>query len=325
MPSPAKIHTNKSVLFITTSIEQGLLLLSNPLAKVCIKSALARAQALHRVRICAYVVEATHVHMLVVVDNPDDIKDFMDRFKTESSHAINRILGRRKRTIWCRGYDSPPVLTLSTAMRYLVYLYTNPAKDNLVDSIEEYPGLSSWKMFRSGKFEEEFSYIRRPHFRSVSDRARSPKRYAALAGELLSKAEAKLPFCITPNAWMECFGVMTESEQAKVNEILLRWIKAEEQKFRDKRCKEGKRVLGRERLLQQAFDTTYLPDRHGKRMWCLCDEVPLRKEFIAWAKELLSQARQVYERWKRGDFGVKYPPGLYPPSMPKLAEPLELW
>ena len=31
------------------------------------------------------------------------------KFKTESAHAVNRLLGIRKRTIWCEGYDSPMV------------------------------------------------------------------------------------------------------------------------------------------------------------------------------------------------------------------------
>ena len=324
MPSPPKLHFNKSVLFVTTSIEQGLLLLANPLAKTAIKSALARAQALYPIKVVAFVVEATHVHLLLVVeDNPDDVKNFMERFKTESSHAINRILGRKKRTIWCDGYDSPPLLTLTTAMEKLIYLYTNPAKDGLVDSIDDYPGLSSWEMFKSGKHEEEFSWIRRPHFAKVSKRARLPKNYAALAGELLSKAEKKYTFRITPNAWMECFGVTSEEEQAKLNEELLRCIKAKEQEFLQKRLEAGKCSFGRQRLIEQAFNTTHLPDRSGKRMWCLSDDVKLRKEFIAWVKELLSQARQVYLRWKEGDFSVKYPSGLYPPSMPRRPEPVE--
>jgi len=95
------------VLFVTFSLEQGLLLLANPLCLAIIKSCLARAQFKHPVTISAFVIEATHVHLILVVNNPEDIPGFIGYFKRESAHMLNRVLGRRKRTVWCEGYDSP--------------------------------------------------------------------------------------------------------------------------------------------------------------------------------------------------------------------------
>ena len=39
-------------------------------------------------------------------------------------------------------------------------------------------------------------------------------------------------------------------------------------------------------------------------------------------KALMQKARAVRQRWKLGDVAVPYPPGLYPPGMPKLANSL---
>ncbi len=36
----------------------------------------------------------------------------MERFKCETGHAVNRLLGRRQVTVWCQGYDSPAILAL---------------------------------------------------------------------------------------------------------------------------------------------------------------------------------------------------------------------
>ncbi|WKZ56141.1 MAG: hypothetical protein QY326_05220 [Bdellovibrionota bacterium] len=83
MPSPRKYHPHGSVLFVTASLEEGLLLVANPLCQAIVRTCLARAQFLHPVRICHFLFEATHVHMLLVVDNPEDVSDFMERFKTE--------------------------------------------------------------------------------------------------------------------------------------------------------------------------------------------------------------------------------------------------
>ena len=41
-------------------------------------------------------------------------------------------------------------------------------------------------------------------------------------------------------------------------------------------------------------------------------------------KDLYSKGKEVLKNWKNGDYSVPYPLGLYPPSMPKLGELLEL-
>ena len=150
-----KFHPPRSVLFITTSLEEGLLLKSNPLMRLILESCLAKAQALHRVRICHFLFEETHVHIILVVDNPEDVPAFIGRFKTESAHSINRLLGRRKRTVWCEGYDSPILASPVDVIREIVYLYTNPSKDDLVDGIEEYPNFSTWENYKTKGQEED--------------------------------------------------------------------------------------------------------------------------------------------------------------------------
>ena len=147
-----KYHPNKSVLLVTFSIEEGLLLLSNPLCEGIIKSCLASALRMHPIKISHMIVNATHLHLVVVVINPDDVCDFIRYFKTESALRINAVLGRDKRTVWCEGYDSPIVLTPIRALMAISYLYANPAKDNLEESIDLYPGVSSWKMFIKGEY-----------------------------------------------------------------------------------------------------------------------------------------------------------------------------
>ena len=116
-----KYHPHGSVLFCTCSIEEGLLLLANPLCEAIIRSCLARACARYPVRICHMIVEATHVHLVLVVINPDDVSAFFRYFKGESAHMINGLLGRNKRTVWCEDYDSPIVLTPIRALMAFIH------------------------------------------------------------------------------------------------------------------------------------------------------------------------------------------------------------
>ena len=124
---------------------------------------------------------------------------------------------------------------------------------------------------------------------------------------------------IEPDAWMELFGIEDEKERQQVNEKVLRMVRESERSYEDIRREEGRTVLGRDLLAAAHLDLDYVPQRKGKKMWCICDDVDLRVRYIEWAKSLKKQARAVYERWKAGDYSVKYPPGVFPPAVPKIA------
>jgi hypothetical protein len=322
MNKKMKYHPHGSVLFCTISLEEGLLLLANPLCQVILKSCLARACAKYPVRLCHFIVEATHVHLVLVVINPDHVEGFFRYFKTESAHMINGLLGRNKRTLWCEGYDSPIVLTPTRALIAIAYLYSNPAKDNLETSIDRYPGFSSWKMFRSGTLTRRWKRLRRPQFAPISRDSNNLRGYAKFAADALAASDEVQTFTLEPNAWMEAFGYRSPEQQQKLNEQLTTRIRLLEKRAEKRRMQERRRVFGRDRLLAQVFDTTYRPKRRGRRMWCLSEKRGTRLEFIRFFKALMQKARAVRERWKLGDITVPYPPGLYPPSMPKLANTL---
>lgn len=298
------------------------MLLANPLCKAIVKSCLAAACALYPVKICHIIVEATHIHLVLVVINPDHVEAFFRHFKTESAHMINGLLGRNKRTLWCEGYDSPIVLTPTRALIAIAYLYANPAKDNLEISIDRYPGFSSWKMFQSGKVTRHWKRLRRPQFTAITRDANNLRGYSKRAEEILASSDEIQTFTLEPNAWMEAFGYHLPEEQRKLNEHLVARIRLLEDRAEKKRVREKKSVFGRERLLTQVFDTSYRPKRKGRRMWCLSEKRSVRVEFIRFFKALMQKARAVREKWKLGDVTVPYPPGLYPPSMPKLANAL---
>lgn len=320
-----KYHPHRSVLFVTFSVEEGLLLLCNPLCETIIKGCLARAQHLYRVRICHFLVEATHIHMLFVVENPADIPSFLRHFKTESAHLLNSLLGREKRTVWCDGYDSPIVLTPLRALLAIVYLYSNPAKDNLEESIERYPGFSSWSMYQKSKLTHHWPRIRRTMVRPLPPDSQNLRGYTKEAEHLLRKAQTKHVFLLEPNAWLEAFDITDSVEQARLNAVILERLRRVEKRAQQKRQLTKKRIIGATALTRQVFNLYYRPRRGGKRMWCLSESRKIRVRFIRFFRELMNRAREIRSMWNRGDFSLPYPLGLYPPCLPKLAEPLGAW
>jgi REP element-mobilizing transposase RayT len=320
MSQPRKLLFNKTVIFVTTAIEEGLPLPPNALINSILLSIIARAQTLYPVRVCHFLFEANHLHMILVVDNPDDVKDFMCRLKTESAHAINRLLGKDKHTIWCEGYDSPTVLTADDVIREIVYLYTNPAKDGLEDSITKYPGLSSWQMFTTKQHTVECPWIQRHMITKLKHYSLTAKQAHTLAKQLQERARYLHTFSIEPNAWMECFGVLEQQQQEELNQRVIAEVQAVERGYRRERKRKGGKVIGAKKLMQRSINVHYIPQRAGQRSWCICKDAKLRIGFIELAKALVEAACAVYQSWKAGDYTAKMPLGLYAPALPKRAE-----
>lgn len=319
MPRLRKVAINNTAIFLTTSVEEGIMFPPNALTKLLITNCLAKAQEHHPVTVCHFVVSGTHLHMLIVVRNPDDVRGFMERFKTESAHAINRLLGRKKRTVWCEGYDSPTLLSAERAIEKIVYIYGNPNKDNLVDSIDNYPGLSSWKEYQNGRTTYRTYYIPRDDIKKLPEEQMDYEGYQREARRLSYKKK-KNRFVIEPNAWMKCFKIEDREEIKTINQRIVENLYKEEAKLNKFRALVGIRPLGARKLMETPVGTPYQPERKGRRSLCIGDSDQDRIDFILYIQGLFEEGREVFEQWQAGNFHVLFPVGIYPPSMPRRGD-----
>jgi REP element-mobilizing transposase RayT len=318
MPRLSKVAFHNDVKFVTFTVEEDFLLCANPLIRLVLMKCFAQAQSLYPVRVCHFLIADTQVHMLLVVDDPQELPQFVKMVKAESAHVLNRLLGRRKRTIWCEGYDSPTVLDPDKTVEEISYIYANPAQDGLEDSIERYPGWSSWSYFRRGRTEYKTYFIPRDAFRPLPKRLLMHEDYEREA-RLAKKGKKKNSFVITPDAWMESFGITDKEEQKRWNQRIVERLREREQEVRKSRKFPP---IGAKRLTERQIGHPYTPNRTGKRMYALSTDRELRKSYISRIKDLVRAGAQVYQRWLRGELNVPYPAGLFPPAMPRLVEPL---
>ena len=179
--------------------------------------------------------------------------------------------------------------------------------------------MSSWRMFTTGETTRRWKRLFRNQFTLIPRDSNNLRGYTKRAQALLDEATDEQVFTLEPNAWLEAFGVKDPVVRQRWNERLIERVRHLEDRAEQLRGKSHKRVIGRERLISQVLDTTYRPRRKGRRMWCLSERRSVRTAFIRFFKELKRAARAVRRRWALGDRTVPYPPGLYPPSMPKLA------
>jgi hypothetical protein len=72
------------------------------------------------------------------------------------------------------------IADLDAAIERISYLYANPAQDNLEDSIEKFPGYSSWQEYQQApsvldaQSSEDFPWLRLPSLPKLGNRALSP-------------------------------------------------------------------------------------------------------------------------------------------------------
>jgi len=278
-------------------------------------STLAKAYELYGdgIKVCHFIIMGNHLHLLIIVKSPDAVAAFMNYLKMETAHAVNKLLARRKRTVWEDGYDAVSILTVNDAIEKIAYIYTNPQKANLVEKIEEYPGVSSWKMFSENKLSIEVPRIARP---SIEPRCSVESLTEASLGKTAS-------FTLSPNSWIPLLyeGTLEESEIQEINTKIHERVRQIEAEYQNTRQVKQIQVLGAKRLSRQAIDKPYSPSKFSKRMWCICKDLELRASFINSIKALIDSAKKVYNLWKTGDTKVRYPVGMFPPRFPRLVNP----
>jgi hypothetical protein len=262
-------------------------------------------------------VMGNHVHLIALVEDPTTLESFMERFKCETAHAINRLLGRRQVTVWCEGYDSPMILTLDALLEKVAYVYANPVRAHRASSINSYQGVSSWTMRNLGQERVVVQRIRRNFIEAVAQGELSPSQQQREADFLERQAKESLVFTLSPDAWMTAFPGQTTIEQ--FNDRLLKRITEIEQEMSIERQKVGITLPSVAQVRAQPINVPYSPQKFTRRMWCICGDVPIRVSFIKFIKKLRAEGREVSIAWARGDFSKPFPVGLFPPSHPMLA------
>ena len=318
MPRLRKAIFNNGVYFLTLSAESGIILPANPLTRFIVGAAMLRALKHHPITISHYIVNGTHVHMIVRVWNPEDIPGFMERFKTESAHYINRVLGRSQHTVWCRSYDSPRLLNFDDVVDRIVYTYTNPVKDGLIQSIKNYLGMSSWGSFNSSKSHMRAQLVGRDQMFEIDQSLSESgfKRNTKLLSKLAGKPRM-LP--IDCNDWLKAFGVEEREEIDLINHNIRELILEKEDEIQKEFTENGWQFMGAKRLCNQGIDLKYTSKRSGRKMWCISSDIKERKIYLSFVKLLAKEAREIYLKWKAGATDLAMPIGMFAPRMPLQA------
>lgn len=309
MPHPRKFFAKDSVYFITSSTLTGLPFIPNLIINTILRGIIARAQSLYGQQVCHLVFMANHFHLILLVTNPEAVSDFIGYIKAKSADAINRLLGRPRQPVWCSGFDSPVLLDANAAIDKIVYTYQNPAKARLVNSIDQYPGISSWNAFAKQEKAKFVRWIRPSTVTSLPSTEMTHTEQVNYLVSLHSKNKAHYKLSFNVDSWIPLFPELRDESVEQINDKIISKIKANEAELG-----KEKPAMGAAKLQKQTLDQEHTRKKKGKRMICLGTHKEKRINFISWFKSVSQRAAEIIYNIIHNNIHEPLPPGFYAPG-----------
>lgn len=323
MGRPRKQIISHETYEICMRTQFGLPFVCSFYMELIMEGIMARVQRDMKVIINHLIWMANHAHIIIDARDAEQCKAFYGEVQKQLTEAVKRLLGKQHLSLWRSNETS--VLHLGDQegiMRRIAYLYANPARANLVESIDDYPGISSWRSFieSSSTLDATSSkicpWIQAPKIPCLPRSAVNTIQDLRLTEQMRANATHKHDLVLQPNSWMKRYGITSSEEIAKVNRSIVVMVREHENQMRAWRKTEGRKVKGMNRLRRETITLNYCPRKETKRISVYAANTSIRIQMIKAYKTFCEKCRECYSRWKRGDFTVTWPPGAYRPPQP---------
>ena len=285
-----------------------------------LQSAMAAAARRGRIKICHFLWMANHLHILVVVQDAQECVHFYGELQKRLTDYVKRLLGLSHLDLWEGRPMIAPILDPQEVVERIAYYYLNPARANLVESIDDYPGFSSWEIFkqRRDSVSIETPIIRCSTIRRLPAHKIVASTDHAMAREYRDRSKETTCLEIEPNAWAACFH-LDEVEIADAAEKVITLVREKQGEFSHSRKQENRRIVGTEPLRSQQIMKPHIPRKRERKIFVLSSIAELRIQFIKALDELCERCSELYARRM---FHL-WPPGMFRPPAPPLASALD--
>jgi REP element-mobilizing transposase RayT len=287
---------------VTSRTVQGRFLLSpSTQLNEIILGVLGRAQRLYPVEIVAYVFLSNHYHLLLWVQDAQQLSTFMGYFNSNLAREVARHTGWTDK-IWARRYQAIPISEEQGAqVARLIYILSHGTKEGLSGTPAEWPGVHCVRPLLAGDPVVEGVWFDRTRENSARLRGETFEHRKYANGETVKLSPLPGWRHLTPEAY-----------RARIAEL----VGVIEQQAREARESTGVEPLGVKAILAQKPQDR--PARSKK------SPAPLFHAFTRKAREAFWEAygwfvaafREAAEKLKSGERMVRFPIGSFPPRQP---------
>jgi len=301
---------------------KGLPFVCTQYMKTIIEGVMARVQRNEKVIICHFLWMGNHPHIIIVAKDSMQCTRFYGELKKQLTEAVKGLLGESDLSLWKKnGTSVIPYGDIEGVQKQIAYIYANPARAALTDTIERYPGLNTYQSFRetphtlNGSHSKSCPWVRAPAIEKLPCRSVTPRQDRNITEGLLEASTRAHTLTLQPNAWMMCFDV-SESEVEEINQGILEQLREHESEARKERSRKKKKVMGAKNLAAQSLTLSYKSKSITKKLFCYAADKETRVQMIADYKEFCARCAECYQKWKLGNYKVEWPPGAFLPYMP---------
>ena len=273
-----------------------------------ILGALAKAMWIYPIRIHAFVFMGTHFHLLATFPDVKRMSDFMKHFTQKLSKEAGLVHAWEGNVFPNRFKHVELSQEPAVELARLRYILSNSCKEGLVASPLDWPGVSSTEALVTGEPMKGLWIDRRGLCRA---RSRGEKVTEADFTEELELRLSPLPSLahLDPEAYRR---------------LMIEMVREVEEETAQRHRENGTAPLGVEGVLSR--DPHELPRRRPRktpRPWFHAVSRDVRQAMRTALTYIVVAYREASERYRAGDFGVKFPKGTFPPARP-FVRPVEL-
>jgi REP element-mobilizing transposase RayT len=294
---------------VTCRTVQGRFLLrpSDELRSVVI-GVLSRAQDFSPVEIHAFVFLSNHYHLLVSVEDADQLARFMNYLNSNLAREAGRLYGWREK-FWGRRYQAIVVSEEEAAqVNRLRYLLSQGCKEGLVAGPRDWPGAQCVKALVEGGSLEGLWW----------DRTRE---YAA---RVRGESFHRLQYATRERIDLEplpCWGDLSAGEPARRVGAVIERIEVE---TAARHVREGTRPLGVKAILaQDPHDRPRELEKVGAPAFHAATKAA-RRELVEAYGWFVGAYREAAGRLRQGHRKARFPQGSFPPRLPFVGWDAEL-
>ena len=323
MPRSPRCYSDKFVYEIVPRAKDSLPMPPTKTSNEIRLGILARTQRDNKVDLCHFVEMNNHSHSMAVSITGENLNKFHMELKKKTTDAVKALLRLASLSLWERRTGVFRLVTLDDAIERVVYIYCNPSNAGLCDSIEHYPGLSSWKAFNecAPSIDAEVEVDARWYPvseipRIPPERRLSSRQDASLYKELTESEKAiRHTLVLKPFKWLETYGVTAPQEIEKIRTRIIERVREIEGANATARAKQNKQSVSPAALKQAVYMKPHTPKRRERKIFLICSDKELRLTLIESFRRTVSRCRECYQKAKAG-VRVEWPPGTFTPWFP---------
>jgi hypothetical protein len=261
--------------------------------------------------------------MLLVAKDPESLTKFYGVLEKVVTDHIKRLLNIPRLRLWEGRVSVIRILDPESAVRRIAYFYANPAKEYLVRTISEYPGVSSYQSFQAaiGRSSidvvdiQNIPWIRPKYIIPIKSNRLARIEDQQIVNHLVSVSYYANNFETAPNEWMRPFNIANE-DAPKWNQAIVRLLADKEEEARKQAIIDKREIVGARALRRSRIFADHIPKKDGKKIFFIGRNLA---QHVSSLRRLCLRCTELFWKYARHGMPVRWPPGVFPPRSPVSA------